>query len=259
MMEFTVVIPARYSSTRLPGKPLKDIAGQSMIQRVYRQAEKSQATQVIVATDDQRVVDEVIAFGGEACMTSTDHQSGTDRLQEVAEKYGFSDDHIVVNVQGDEPLIPPEVIDQVAENLCSHSDAGVSTLCEPIGNEADFSNPNIVKVVADNLGMALYFSRAPIPWPRDHADNPVAAMSSVMSPMRHIGIYGYRVAMLNAFIHWPVAPIESLECLEQLRFMWNGERIHVTQASADVPGGVDTEEDLQKVISLLDAEGEQCR
>ncbi len=256
MMEFTVVIPARYSSTRLPGKPLKDIAGQSMIQRVYRQAEKSQATQVIVATDDQRVVDEVTGFGGEVCLTSADHQSGTDRLQEVAEQYGFPDDHIVVNVQGDEPLIPPEVINQVAENLNNHLDAGVSTLCEPIESDEDFRNPNIVKVVADNSGMALYFSRAPIPWPRDHVESSVSAMSPILCPMRHIGIYGYRVAMLNAFIHWPMAPIESLECLEQLRFMWNGERIHVTQAQAVVPGGVDTEEDLQKVIGLLCSEGE---
>jgi len=254
-MDFTVVIPARFASTRLPGKPLKDIAGMSMIQRVYQQAQKSQAAQVIVATDDQRVFNEVEGFGGEVCMTSPDHQSGTDRLQEVAEHYGFADDHIVVNVQGDEPLIPPEVIDQVAENLVSHLEAGVSTLCEPIENDGDFSNPNIVKVVADSIGMALYFSRAPIPWPRDHVkqDNQVNAMSDTLSPMRHIGIYGYRVAMLNAFINWPLAPIETLECLEQLRFMWNGERIHVAEAQALVPGGVDTEEDLQRVINLLSA------
>lgn len=260
-MDFTVVIPARFASTRLPGKPLKDIAGLSMIQRVYQQAQKSQAAKVIVATDDQRVFDEVKGFGGEVCMTLADHQSGTDRLQEVAENYGFSDDHIVVNVQGDEPLIPPEVIDQVAENLASHLQAGVSTLCEPIATDEDFSNPNIVKVVADRTGMALYFSRAPIPWPRDHinrkhinsghVDNQVNAMSDTLSAMRHIGIYGYRVAMLNAFIHWPMAPIETLECLEQLRFMWNGERIHVAEAKALVPGGVDTEEDLQRVINLL--------
>lgn len=255
-MDFTVVIPARFASTRLPGKPLKDIAGMSMIQRVYQQARKSQAAQVIVATDDQRVFDEVKGFGGEVCMTSTDHQSGTDRLQEVAEHYSFSDDHIVVNVQGDEPLIPPEVIDQVAENLANHSQAGVSTLCEPITTDADFNNPNIVKVVADRTGMALYFSRAPIPWPRDHVSSDqvneqIASMQGTLNPMRHIGIYGYRVAMLNAFIHWPMAPIETLECLEQLRFMWNGERIHVAESKTMVPGGVDTEEDLQRVISLL--------
>lgn len=250
-MDFSVVIPARFASSRLPGKPLKDIAGISMIQRVYIQAQKSKAARVIVATDDQRVVDEVEGFGGEVCMTSTGHQSGTDRLQEVAKHYGLFDDHIVVNVQGDEPLIPPEVIDQVAENLAAHPETGVSTLCEPIETDEDFTNPNIVKVVSDSNGMALYFSRAPIPWPRDHKDHRVDNMAPTLSPMRHIGIYGYRVAMLNAFIHWPMAPIETLECLEQLRFMWNGERIHVAQAKAEVPGGVDTEEDLQRVINLL--------
>jgi 3-deoxy-manno-octulosonate cytidylyltransferase (CMP-KDO synthetase) len=254
-MEFTVVIPARFSSTRLPGKPLKDIAGKTMIQRVYEQAQKSQAGQVIVATDDQRVADEVAGFGGEVCMTSPNHQSGTDRLQEVASQLGFSDEHIIVNVQGDEPLIPPEVIDQVAKNLASCQAAGVATLCEPIENDADFSNPNIVKVVTDNQGMALYFSRAPVPWPRDHSENRVSAMAAVTAPaivpMRHIGIYAYRVATLNHFIVWPVAPIEALECLEQLRFMWNSVRIHVAEAMAPVPGGVDTDEDLQRVIDLL--------
>ena len=250
-MDFTVVIPARYSSTRLPGKPLKDIAGLSMIQRVYHQAQKSKAAQVIVATDDQRVVDQVVSFGGEVCLTSEHHQSGTDRLQEVAKQFGFSDDHIIVNVQGDEPLIPPAVINQVADNLATNLDAGVATLCEPIANDSDFANPNVVKVVADSQGMALYFSRAPIPWPRDYKDHRVEGMSSTLKPMRHIGIYAYRVAMLNHFIHWPMAPIEVLECLEQLRFMWNGERIHVDQAKALVPGGVDTEEDLQRVINLL--------
>tara|TARA_R110000822_G_scaffold60287_4_gene150169 strand:- start:2389 stop:3168 length:780 start_codon:yes stop_codon:yes gene_type:complete len=254
-MEFTVVIPARYSSTRLPGKPLKNIVGKSMIQRVYEQAQKSRAGQVIVATDDQRVADEVIDFGGEVCMTSADHQSGTDRLQEVARQYGFSDEHIIVNVQGDEPLIPPEVIDQVAENLAGCQEAGVATLSEPIENDPDFTNPNIVKVVTDSQGMALYFSRAPVPWPRDESakesGDRVSSMSAIIIPMRHIGIYAYRVAMLNHFILWPVAPIEALECLEQLRFMWNGVRIHVAEAMAPVPGGVDTEEDLQRVIKLL--------
>ncbi|MDX2464354.1 MAG: 3-deoxy-manno-octulosonate cytidylyltransferase [Porticoccus sp.] len=250
-MDFTVVIPARYSSTRLPGKPLKDIVGLSMIHRVYQQAQKSKAAQVVVATDDQRVVDQVVSFGGEVCLTSEDHQSGTDRLQEVAKQFGFSDDHIIVNVQGDEPLIPPAVINQVADNLAANLGAGVATLCEPIKHDSDFTNPNIVKVVSDSQGMALYFSRAPIPWPRDYADSRVDGMSSTLNPMRHIGIYAYRVAMLNHFIHWPMAPIEVLERLEQLRFMWNGERIHVDQAKALVPGGVDTEEDLQRVINLL--------
>jgi len=252
-MSFSVVIPARFSSTRLPGKPLRDIAGMTMIERVYRQAALSQAERVIVATDDQRIADQITAFGGECCMTSTEHQSGTDRLQEVAQHYKFTEEHIVVNVQGDEPLIPPQVIDQVAANLAGQKTAGVATLCEPIVDDASFLNPNIVKVVADQNGLALYFSRAPIPWPREFPDNRVASISDTLAPMRHIGIYAYRVALLNQFVTWPMAPLEQIECLEQLRFLWNGERIHVAASVEDVPGGVDTEEDLQRVIAMVEA------
>ena len=254
-MSFSVVIPARFSSTRLPGKPLRDIAGQTMIERVYRQAALSQAERVIVATDDQRIADQVAAFGGECCMTSAEHQSGTDRLQEVARRYQFPEQHIVVNVQGDEPLIPPQVIDQVADNLASQRAAGVATLCEPIIDDGSFHNPNIVKVVADESGLALYFSRAPIPWPREFPDNRVASISDTLVPMRHIGIYAYRVALLNQFVTWPMAPLERIECLEQLRFLWHGERIHVAATLAEVPGGVDTEEDLQRVIAMVEAAG----
>ena len=250
-MTFTVVIPARFSSTRLPGKPLQDIAGKSMIQRVYEQARQSSADRVIVATDHQQIADEVTRFGGEVCMTSPDHPSGTDRLQEVVAQHGFAEDHVLVNVQGDEPLIPPAVIEQVAANLINNTVAGIATLCEPITDEARFNNPNVVKVVTDHQGMSLYFSRAPVPWPRDFSDDRVAAMSAILQPMRHIGIYAYRVGLLNRFVQWPVAPIEALECLEQLRFMWNGERIHVARAVADVPGGVDTEQDLQRVVAIF--------
>jgi len=250
-VNFNVVIPARYNSTRLPGKPLRDIAGKAMIQRVYEQAQLSGATQVIVATDDQRIADVVTGFGGKFCMTSPDHESGTDRLQEVAAHCGFSEEDIVVNVQGDEPLIPPQVIDQVAQNLANNPQAGVATLAEPVASDEDFTNPNVVKVVVDNTGMALYFSRAPIPWPRDFVDAPLAGMADTLVPMRHIGIYAYRVAQLNQFITWPMAPLEKIECLEQLRFLWNGTGIHIAEAVAAVPGGVDTEEDLQRVIDLL--------
>ncbi len=222
-----------------------------MIERVYRQAVQSAAERVIIATDDQRIADAVAAFGGECCMTSDSHQSGTDRLQEVAGQLALPGDHILVNVQGDEPLIPPQVIDQVAGNLAAQAIAGVATLCEPILDDASFTNPNVVKVVADAQGMALYFSRAPVPWPRDFPANRVAAMSGIHTPMRHIGIYAYRVAQLNRFVQWPVAPLESIECLEQLRFMWQGERIHVAPAVAEVPGGVDTEADLQRVIARV--------
>jgi 3-deoxy-manno-octulosonate cytidylyltransferase (CMP-KDO synthetase) len=255
-MKYTVVIPARFASSRLPAKPLKDIGGKTMIERVYLQAKKSQADRVVVATDDERIEAEVTRFGGEVCMTSVDHNSGTDRLQEVADKLGLSDSEIVVNVQGDEPLIPPAVIDQVAQNLAAANDASVSTLCEPIENIEDFRNPNIVKVVTDINGYALYFSRAAIPWPRDEFSQAAPSLPEVSIPQtpmfrRHIGIYGYRVSLLNHFVTWPVAPIEELECLEQLRVMWQGHRIHVADAVEAVPGGVDTEEDLLRIRQLI--------
>ena len=256
-MKYTVVIPARYASTRLPGKPLRDIAGSSMIQRVYQQAQLSTASRVIVATDDQRIADAVEGFGGEVAMTSPDHVSGTDRLEEVARQCGLAEDEIVVNVQGDEPLIPPAVIDQVAVNLAANPAAGVATLSEPITDAEVFVNPNAVKVVSGADGTALYFSRAPIPWPRDHF---AASQTSLpdetgsvgaSSFQRHIGIYAYRVALLHRFVSWPVAPLEALECLEQLRFMYQSIKIHVAPACSDVPGGVDTDEDLQTVIRHL--------
>jgi 3-deoxy-manno-octulosonate cytidylyltransferase (CMP-KDO synthetase) len=256
-MKFTVVIPARYASSRLPAKPLADIAGKMMIQRVYEQALKSNASDVIVATDDERIETAVKAFGGKVCMTAVDHQSGTDRLQEVVAKLGLAEDDIVVNVQGDEPLIPPAVINQVAQNLAQAKAASVSTLSEPITTAEDFLNPNIVKVVSDKDGYALYFSRASLPWPRDAFarsqtelpdDNVFQRHSSFQ---RHIGIYGYRVSLLNAFVGWDMAPIEALESLEQLRVMWNGHRIHVAEAVEEVPGGVDTPEDLARLNELL--------
>jgi 3-deoxy-manno-octulosonate cytidylyltransferase (CMP-KDO synthetase) len=250
-MNFTVVIPARYASTRLPAKPLRDIAGKTMIQRVYEQASLSDASRVVVATDDQRIADQVALFGGEVCMTSANHPSGTDRLQEVAATLNLAADHIVVNVQGDEPLIPPAVINQVANNLASAEQAGVATLCEPITSVEDFTNANVVKVIASESGLALYFSRAPIPWPRDHFAQDTATLPDSLAAMRHIGIYAYRVSQLNRFVNWHPAPIENIECLEQLRFMWHGVAIHVSEAVQLVPSGVDTEEDLQRVIELV--------
>lgn len=257
-MKYTVVIPARYASTRLPAKPLRDIAGKTMIQRVYEQARLSQASRVLVATDDQRIGDVVEGFGGEVAMTSPDHVSGTDRLEEVARQCALAEDEIVVNVQGDEPLIPPQVIDQVAINLAANTEAGVATLSEPISDAKVFMNPNAVKVVCGHDGSALYFSRASIPWPRDHfADSQSALPAETDLPgaahfQRHIGIYAYRVALLHRFVSWSVAPLEALECLEQLRFMYNGVKIHVEPALVDVPGGVDTEADLQAVVRYLE-------
>lgn len=248
---FTVVIPARYGSTRLPAKPLRDIAGKPMIQRVYEQALQSRASRVVIATDDQRIVDTAKGFGADVCMTRADHPSGTDRLQEVAGLMGCDDKDILVNVQGDEPLIPPKVINQVAENLHRQTQAGVATLAERLTDDAAFANPNIVKVVTDKMGMALYFSRAAIPFPRDAGTDRLDFMAPVFPAMRHIGIYAYRVALLNQFVSWPPAPLEQLESLEQLRFLWNQQAIHVAEAVVEVPGGVDTEQDLQRVIDKV--------
>jgi 3-deoxy-manno-octulosonate cytidylyltransferase (CMP-KDO synthetase) len=252
-MTFTVVIPARYASTRLPAKPLKLIAGKPMIQHVYERACESNATQVIIATDDVRIEEVAKSFGANVCMTSVNHTSGTDRLQEVVTSLGLADDDIVVNVQGDEPLIPAQVINQVAHNLANMKDASMSTLSEPIHSLADFRNPNIVKVVADIGGRALYFSRAPIPWPRDHfAQAHIDTLPDNFPAQRHIGIYAYRVGLLHKFVTWSPAPLEKIESLEQLRVMWNGLLIHIAEAVVAVPGGVDTEEDLQRVKSLLE-------
>ena len=248
-MQFIVVIPARYASTRLPGKPLRDIKGIPMIQHVWQQASKSNAARVVIATDDRRIEEVATAFGAEVCMTRDDHVSGTDRLQEVAQLLGLENEQVVVNVQGDEPMIPPEVINQVASNLERSATAGVATLCEPFDSVIDFVNPNAVKVVSGASGNAHYFSRAPIPFPRDKSlgsDN-----SLPDEARRHIGIYAYKVASLNQFIDWDIAPLEQLESLEQLRFLANGIAIHVADACVSVPGGVDTEEDLSNIINSI--------
>ena len=254
-MEFIVIIPARYASTRLPGKPLRDIAGKTMIQRVWEQASKSAASRVVIATDDQRIDAAARAFGAEVCMTDPEHPSGTDRLQQVASILGLDDDQILVNVQGDEPLIPPAVINQVAANLADNRQAGVATLAEPIEKIEDLLNPNVVKVVSSQHGIGLYFSRAPVPWPRDSFGKLAAELPEEVPPgtdfRRHIGIYAYRVGELNRFVDWPVAPLEECEKLEQLRFMWQGVSIHVADAVENVPAGIDTEEDLQAAISSL--------
>jgi 3-deoxy-manno-octulosonate cytidylyltransferase (CMP-KDO synthetase) len=247
-MSFTVIIPARYASSRLPGKPLKEIVGQTMIERVYRQACLSEATKVVIATDDERIAKLAQGFGAEVCMTRADHESGTDRLQEAAAQLALNDDDIVVNVQGDEPLVPPAVINQVAANLAANPVADMSTLSHEIDNAEDFNDPNCVKVIADNQGLALYFSRAPIPCPRDL---PTGGLPTVLLAQRHIGIYGYRAGFLNDFVQWPLSPLEDTEKLEQLRAMWQGRKIHVEQACQLPPPGVDTAADLQRVIDVV--------
>jgi len=245
-MSFSVVIPARFGSTRLPGKPLLPIAGKPMVQHVWEQARRSGAGQVVIATDDERIRETAAGFGATVCMTSAAHPSGTDRLQQVAAEFGWSSDHIVVNVQGDEPLIPPPVIDQVARNLARHEQAGIATLCEEITDPEELVNPNAVKVVTDAHGMALYFSRATIPWPREHFREGVAGMPSG-AWWRHVGIYAYRTRFLHQYITWSPAPLEQLEQLEQLRALYQGVLIHVERAVERVPGGVDTQEDLETV------------
>lgn len=256
MKPFVVVIPARHASTRLPGKPLLDIAGQPMIQRVWARACESAASRVIVATDDDRIAAAVNAFGGEVCMTLPTHESGTDRLQEVAARLQFDDDQIVVNVQGDEPLIPPAVINQVAQNLASSERAGIATLGKRIRERADVFNPNIVKAVVDSTLHALYFSRAPIPWDREAWGSESFDRADLGGElggnwMRHIGIYAYRVEFLHRFVEWPVGQLERLEKLEQLRALENGVAIHIDEACTEIPVGVDTAEDLERVRSLL--------
>lgn len=248
-MSFTVVIPARYQSSRLPGKPLADIAGKPMVQWVYEQALKSGAEQVIVATDDERIVQAVHSFGGQVCFTSALHESGTERLAEVIRLMQIPADHIIVNVQGDEPLIPPALIEQVANDLAA-SQAPMATLAVAIDHAEDLFNPNVVKVVRDAQGYALYFSRASIPWDRAHFPKPEIA--SLQQPLlRHIGIYAYRAGFIEKYIHWAPSQLEKIECLEQLRVLWYGEKIQVGIALTAPPIGVDTPEDLDAVRAKI--------
>jgi 3-deoxy-manno-octulosonate cytidylyltransferase (CMP-KDO synthetase) len=247
-MSFTVVIPARYASSRLPGKPLVDIHGKAMVQRVWERARESAAQRVVIATDDERIAEAAMAFGAEVLLTRADHPSGTDRIAEVVERLGLGDAEIVVNVQGDEPMIPSAVIEQVADNLDRHADAAVATLCEAIGDDAQLRDSNAVKVVMDRRGMALYFSRACIPWPRGHQWESGMPAGNWY---RHIGLYAYRVAFLRRYTAWSPAPPELAESLEQLRALYEGERIHVAEACEPVPGGVDTADDLDAVRRQL--------
>lgn len=246
-MRFTIIIPSRFASTRLPAKPLADIAGQPMIQRVYNQARLTGA-EVVIATDDERIHAVAQGFGARVVMTSAMHESGTDRLQEAAQKLGLGGEDIVVNVQGDEPLIPPAVIAQVAANLAANPGFAMATLSAPLQGPEQLFEASVVKVVANKMGEALYFSRASIPFSRK--DFP--AIPADLSPwQRHIGIYAYRVSFLQQFVHWSPAPMERLESLEQLRALWNGARIHVESACEVPPAGVDTLEDLERVRRIF--------
>ncbi|MCY4144033.1 MAG: 3-deoxy-manno-octulosonate cytidylyltransferase [Gammaproteobacteria bacterium] len=251
MKDFHVVVPARLGSKRLPGKPLLDLGGKSMIVRVAERALLSNATSVTVATDDQRIVEAVGELPVKAVVTSPDHPSGTDRVHEIAELMNWDEQTVVVNVQGDEPLIPPRVIDQVANLLLTNHKSAVSTLAEPISTTGDIFDPNVVKVVSDSNGMALYFSRAPVPWHRERFPAGVERIDPSMWS-RHVGIYAYRVWALNAFVKLHRSELERTESLEQLRFLENGYSIAVENACGDIPIGVDTESDLIKVRQLLE-------
>jgi 3-deoxy-manno-octulosonate cytidylyltransferase (CMP-KDO synthetase) len=245
-MGFCVLIPARLASTRLPNKPLADIDGQPMVVRVAQRASASSAHRVVVAADSAAIAEACREHGVEAILTRSDHASGSDRLAEACELLGLAGQDVVVNVQGDEPLIDPALINSVADKLQAHPEASMSTAAHPIASAADFTNPNVVKVVLDSRGFALYFSRAPVPWWRDAFATGIQDVPQPR-PLRHVGIYGYRADFLRAFPRLPQAPIEVAEALEQLRALWHGHQIAVV-VTATAPGaGVDTPEDLERV------------
>jgi len=256
MPEFTAVVPARFGSSRLPGKPLLEIAGEPMVVHVWRRACQSQASRVVVATDDTRIREALLPYGAEVVMTAAEHPSGTDRLAEVADTLALGDDALVVNVQGDEPLIPPALINQVVRRLAEDPEASIATLAEPITDIDALFNPNVVKVVRSLQGRALYFSRAPIPWDREHfASRPELLETDAW--LRHIGIYAYRAGFLKDYRDYPPAMLEQLEQLEQLRALQQGHVIQVALACAVNPPGVDTAEDLERVRQLISADDQE--
>lgn len=251
-LRFHAVVPARLASTRLPEKVLRPIAGRPLVQYVYEAALQAGAESVVIATDHPRVAEACAAFGADVQMTAESHQSGTDRIHEVAHIRQWSADDLVVNVQGDEPLMPPALIRQAAELLAADAEAAIATLCHRIESLEDFLNPNVVKVVCNRQGRALYFSRAPIPWPRDG----VSVQPQRLPPAgawRHIGLYAYRVGALAQFSQLSAAAVEQCESLEQLRALDNGLQIAVGQAAAAPPHGVDTEADLLAVSRRIEA------
>jgi len=253
-LPFTVLVPARLASTRLPNKPLADIAGVPMVVRVAQRAALSGATRVVVAADDARIAQACAAHGVQAMLTRSDHASGSDRLAEACELLGLDGDDVVVNVQGDEPLIDPALVRRCAELLAERNDCVMSTAAHAISEHADYLNPNVVKVVLDAAGRALYFSRAPIAWWRDglvHGVNGGQPALPTPAPLRHVGLYGYRAGFLRRFPSLPASPLEQTEALEQLRVLWHGERIVVHVAATSPGPGVDTPEDLARVRALF--------
>lgn len=252
-MDFRIIIPARYDSSRLPGKPLRQIAGKSLLHHVFDCAKRSDARQIIIATDDERIRQEAQGFGAEVCMTATTHSSGTERLAEVIAKIGIDDDEIILNLQGDEPLMPAACLNQVASLLANKPDAVMASLCEPIERVDDMFNPNVVKVVLGRDEEAIYFSRAPVPWHRDSFAAPLEQLPPGHLFFRHIGLYAYRADFVNTYLSLSASPIEKAESLEQLRVLWHGYKIAMAIACERPGPGVDTEEELALVETLLAA------
>jgi 3-deoxy-manno-octulosonate cytidylyltransferase (CMP-KDO synthetase) len=252
MADFKIVIPARHGSSRLPGKPLLDIAGKPMIVHVCERALEA-GREVFVATDDRRIAQAVANLPVTAVMTREDHNSGTERITEVADQLNWPDDTLVVNLQGDEPLMRPALIRQLADALAQQT-AEIATLAAPIEDPADVFDPHAVKVVLDRHGHALYFSRAPIPWHRDSFSQTDRQVAAEYPWLRHIGIYAYSAGFLRRYVNWPASQLEAVEALEQLRILWHGERILVVPIDSAPHAGVDTEADLQRVQNLLSAQ-----
>ena len=252
-MSFTVLIPARYASTRLPGKPLMDIAGKPLVVRVAERAQASGADRIVIATDDERIRAAAEQHGFDAILTRANHATGTDRLAEAAVALELDDRAIVVNVQGDEPLLEPALIREVADELRSHGDASIATACHPIDDFQEAFNPNVVKVVLDHAGYALYFSRATIPWARDAFAAKRDKLPLGLPLYRHYGLYAYRVGFLRHYPSLTSAQIERFEALEQLRALWHGHRIVVRITTGTPAPGVDTQEDLDRVRALYAA------
>jgi len=255
-IDFKVVIPARYGASRLPGKPLLEIAEAPLIRHVYERARECAANEIVIATDDVRIAEVCTTFGADVALTRTDHRSGTDRIAEVATTRGWPRDSILVNLQGDEPCMPPALIDQVARDLADHGSIGMATLAYPIRDARTLFDPHTVKVVTDADGYALYFSRAPIPQYRDKSPEVHEPLPQGVRFLRHIGLYAYRLAFLTRFVGWRPAPLELAESLEQLRVLWHGEAIHLTQALEEPGPGVDTPEDVERMIRFLETAGE---
>ena len=255
-MSFSVIIPARYASTRLQGKPLLDIHGHPMVYWTWRQACQSGAQRVVIATESEQVKQACEAFGAQVCLTSAHHQSGTERIAEVLAQLGIDDEEILVNLQGDEPMLPPRLIHQVAQALEGRQDVFMATLCEPIDDLDTLFSPHAVKVSRDIHHFAINFSRAPLPWARDEFEQTPKQMPTNWHYMRHIGLYAYRAGFVKRYVNWPECQLEQVERLEQLRVLWHGERILVEQAEVEAGIGVDTQAQLDKVRRLMQPEVE---